>query len=51
MKGLCRSGLLAIVLYSVALAQSVPDTVEGHRAAAKAAAGSDLTGLRESDGV
>jgi metallo-beta-lactamase class B len=36
---------LALVAAPFALAQSVPDSVEGHRAAAKAAAGKDLSGL------
>jgi metallo-beta-lactamase class B len=45
MKSAANSVYFAIVLVSTALAQSVPDTIEGHRAAAKAAAGSDLTGL------
>ena len=39
------TGLLLAGLATSSVAQSIPDTVEGHRAAAKAAAGQDLTGI------
>jgi len=45
MRNLLRAACFAAGLVSLASAQSTPDTVEGHRAAAKVAAGKDLTGL------
>lgn len=45
MKSFFASFLLLGLGVSIAAAQSTPDTVEGHKAAAKAAAGQDLMGV------
>lgn len=37
--------MIAFILVPISFAQQTPDTIEGHRAAAKAAAGYDLAGL------
>ncbi len=45
MKSLLRASYVAIGVASIAFGQSIPDTIDGHRAAAKAAAGQDLIGI------
>jgi len=44
-KSLFAANFLALTLAAVAFSQSIPDTIEGHRSAARAAAGQDLVGI------